>query len=279
MQENKFEQKGKSWSHPVHLYTHAHWKYGIWNLLSAFKVTSPFVTEQKLNVWIAQGSESEGVMRSGGRVCADCQVVWLIDYEARVCHCNYLISCPFGARHSTNLDPFLLQAAHASVLLDVFRHLNATISAVTPALTYHGNFFLASITGRPRSLLPFLAFQSSNQKHSGLEDSSSPLLPLRVPSSLPWKTKWLWCLFLFFSLRAGSPGRWQAGHSLNSFPIFRSENFPLSWEWEPFLSSPSVAAFFLSRALGQLSNYESTGKIFKRPKWDSKPTVCQVAGL
>lgn len=70
-----------------------------------------------------------------------------------MCHCNYLISCPFGARRSTNLDPFLLQAAHASVLLDGFRHLNATISGVTPALTYHGNF-LASITGSPRSLLP-----------------------------------------------------------------------------------------------------------------------------
>lgn len=181
-----------------------HTKHGIWHLLPAFQTASPLVAEQKLNLLIAQGWESEGVMRSGGRVCADCQVVWLIDYKARVCHCNYLISCPSGAGCSTNLDPFLLQAAHASVLLDAFRHLNATISAVTPALTYHGNFFLASITGSPRSLLQILTFQNSNLKPSeGLKDSSSPLLPLWVPSSPPWKTKWLWCLFLVFSPRKG----------------------------------------------------------------------------
>lgn len=158
-----------------------HTKYGIWNLLSAFQVTSSLVTEQKLSLLIAQGWESEGVMRSGERVCADCQVLWLIDYEARVCHCNYLISSPFGARHSTNLDPFLLQAAHASALLDVFRHLNATISAVTPALTYQDNFFLASITGRPKSLLPFLAFQNSILKH--LEGTERFFITITIPLS------------------------------------------------------------------------------------------------
>lgn len=81
--------------------------------------------------------------------------------------------------------------------------------------------------------------------------------------------------------RAGTLGLLRAGLFLHYFPISRNENFPLSWKWEPFLSSWSVAAFFFffSRAIGQLSNYDSAGKIFKRPKWDMKSTSCQVAGL
>lgn len=61
-----------------------------------------------------------------GRVCADCQVIWLIDYEARGCYSNHPISCPLRARPSTNLDSFLLQAAHAPVLLNAYLHLQAS---------------------------------------------------------------------------------------------------------------------------------------------------------